>query len=166
MIVILEGVDGSGKTTLWKQLQARGCKTVYVKPSVNEVYEWERHKIYFHKECAISDRSFISDLAYRLEDKLPRRGMDLRNMIITLSSDIKVIFLESGSEYNDSMRRGEDNITERKVSNRIKKNYKIIADMLDIFTNVPIMRYNWKKQSVDDVINFITGGKEGKYGIR
>lgn len=167
MIVILEGVDGSGKTTLCKQLMEKGYKQLCVAGGgEGEFYAWRRAKEHFVESVAISDRSFITDIAYRLYDFKPRRCMCLESMLETLKHDVKIVFLESGTEYTDSIQRGENNITTKYANTKIKQNYRIIADILEMFSSVPIMRYDWRIQDVTDVINFINEGKEENNGVR
>lgn len=167
MIVILEGVDGSGKTTLCKQLVNEGYKQIAVIGGGEyEFYEWKRAKNDFVEDVAISDRSFITDIAYRLFDFKPRRCMCLESMLEILRYDVRIVFLESGTEYEDSIARGEDNIITKFANTQIKRNYRVIADILELFTDVPIMRYDWRTQDVSDVIKFINEGKEEDDGVR
>lgn len=155
MIIILEGVDGSGKTTLCKQLKDIGYTPIQIESGENEFLQWQKEKLRFKDSVAICDRSFITDLAYRIYDCESRRGMDLMSMCKILENDVKIVFLESNTEYEDSMSRGEDNVTTEHQSRCIKRNYRIIADVLNIFTNVKTMFYNWRNDSISDVINFI-----------
>ena len=67
----------------------------------------------------------------------------------------KIVLCETDSSFEDSMIRGEDNITSEKTSKLIQLIYQIITAMLSKFTSVKAFTYDWKHQTVDDVINFI-----------
>jgi thymidylate kinase len=158
MIVILEGVDGSGKTTLCNQLVQQGYKKVEIESGNYEFDNWREAKINSRDDVVICDRSFITDLVYRTFDNQQRRGMNLQQMCGTLWNDVIVIHLESGSEFDDAMKRGEDNITDVISHTRIKFLYKDIINMLKIFVGVPVKTYNWRRDNLADVISFIEKG--------
>lgn len=155
MIIILEGADGSGKTTLLKTLNKEFNYDILLINNKEDFDEWYDNLIkYNNNKTVITDRSFIGDLVYRLWDGKPRRGMSLNAMCDILLQS-KVIFCESGTEFEDSMLRGEDFITTKKDSNIIKHNYQIIMSLFDKFLDVKICKYNWHEDSIDKVINFI-----------
>lgn len=164
MIVILEGVDGSGKTTLAKQLVEHGYEQIKIEDGNYEFNNWLDAKMEYKYKIAITDRNFISDLVYRIYDGKERRGMNLRQMCNTLSDGVIIVHLESDTEYYDSMRRGEDNILTLDANTRIKFIYKDIMRMLEIFVGVPIIKYNWRTDDVATIINFIERRK--RYAVR
>lgn len=155
MIVLIEGVDGSGKTTLCNQLRFEGYVPLNIEQDDEQYIKYiiraNEGQIY------ICDRSFLSDLIYRLEDGKKRQGMDLSSMLEILNRNTKVIFCHSPTAYLDSMKRGEDNITSKPRNDAINHLYNIVYRMLKIFTNVPIMDYNWKSDELSSVIKFIEG---------
>jgi thymidylate kinase len=155
MIVILEGVDGSGKTTLCNTLIVNGYNKISIESGNYEYEHWVDAILENTDKVCICDRSFITDLVYRIFDEGHRRGMDLRQMCSILSSDVIVIHLESGSEYDDAMKRGEDNITDVISHTRIKFLYRDIMTMLKTFAGARIIKYNWRTNDVVDIINFI-----------
>ena len=53
------------------------------------------------------------------------------------------------------MVRGEDNITNKETSKQIQQVYRIITSMLSKFTEAKTFTYDWKHQTVDDVLKFI-----------
>ena len=75
MLILLEGVDGSGKTTLFKQLQDKGINT--------EKSIGRKEPFQYYKWLAISskrgpfvvDRSFLTELVYRTVDDMPAMKM-------------------------------------------------------------------------------------------
>lgn len=164
MIVILEGVDGSGKTTLCEQLVKHGYKQIRVDDGDYEYNNWLDAKLEYKYDVAIADRSFISDLVYRIYDGKRRRGMNLQQMCGSLFNEIIVVHLESDTEFYDSMRRGEDNVLTLDANTRIKLIYKDVMRMLDIFVGVPIIKYNWRTDDVATIINFVERRK--RYAVR
>ena len=156
MLILLEGVDGSGKTTLFKQLQDKGINT--------EKSIGRKEPFQYYKWLAISnkrgpfvvDRSFLTELVYRTVDDVPAMKMSLEEMLSVLKN-CKIVLCDTESAYEDSMRRGEDNITNIQKSEKIKQTYRTLMSMLSKFTNVKIFTYDWKHQNVDDVIKFIGG---------
>ena len=156
MIVLIEGVDGSGKTTLCNQLRFEGYVPLNIKQDDEQFIKYIIHAD--ERQIYICDRSFLSDLIYRLEDGKERQGMDLSSMLQILNINTKVIFCHSNTAYIDSMKRGEDNITSKCRNDGINHLYNIIYRMLKIFTDVPVLDYNWKEDKLSDVIKFIEGG--------
>ena len=153
MIILIEGVDGSGKSTLCKQLTLEGYILTDVPQGVHQSEEYRGKAV--SDNIYICDRSFISDLVYRLEDGKPRRGMDIYSMVKVLSEGVKVIFCHTDTSYEDSMARGEDNITDKSRNLAINHLYNIVYRLLKIFANVPVIDYNWKTDDISDVIKFI-----------
>ena len=153
MITIIEGADGSGKSTLCEQLIERGYTLITFK-EIENVEEWLYSLSIFNNTNVIVDRSFISDIVYRLWDNKPRRGMNLHTMCLILSQ-VKIVHCESGTEYNDSMQRGETLVTEKIHSDTIKAYYNIIMNLFDKFLGAKICKYNWHEDDINKVIKFI-----------
>lgn len=156
MIVIIEGVDGSGKTTLVNQLKDEGFSITQIESSRcgnKERMDWMDLKMF--NDIVVTDRSFITDLVYRIHDGRERRGMNLYNMSLVLDNEVKVVFCETGTEYDDAMKRGEDNITSRAASKDISAIYRMVREMIRVFTDAPVFVYNWREMNVSDVIKFI-----------
>lgn len=156
MIVLIEGVDGSGKTTLCNQLRFEGYTPLSIQQDDVQYFNYKRYAS--EKHVYICDRSFLSDLVYRLEDGKERQGMSLGLMLDILKNGVKVIFCHSDTAYIDSMKRGENNITSKCRNDGIDNLYNILYRMLKIFTDVPVIDYNWRKDNLSDVIKFIEGG--------
>lgn len=159
MLILVEGVDGSGKTTLCKQLVDK-CKVqqININGALSEAFDLYRSFVSHVTICnttVITDRSFVTDLVYRLSDDKPRETIDLSQMCYLLRGPVAIVLCETDTSYEDAMKRGEDNIIDKQRSDEIKKTYEIITSMFNKFLNVPVYKYNWKKQNVGDVINFI-----------
>ena len=158
MIVIIEGVDGSGKSTLVKQLADEGFQVTSIesnKEGSKEYIEWATLNMYPDDTFVVTDRSFLTDLVYRIHDGKERKGMDLYDMSLVLDENVKVVFCETGTEFDDAMARGEDNITSRAASKDISSIYRMVREMIRLFTKSPVFIYNWRNMTVSDVIEFI-----------
>lgn len=154
MLVILEGVDGSGKTTLCNQLKEKGIPIVTSVGRFSKFPYCEWIKLVYENDVSVVDRSFITELVYRTNDGKDVGTMTLEDMCKILPF-CKIVLCETDSAFEDSMLRGEDNITNEKTSKQIQRTYQIITTMLSKFTSVKTFTYDWKHQTVDDVINFI-----------
>ena len=156
MIVIIEGVDGSGKSTLVRQLVEEGYRATSIESHREEEYsKWCKAYKEAQDDVVVTDRSFVTDLVYRMFDGKERRGMDLLGMSLILNSDVKIVFCESGTEFDDSMTRGEDNITRREDNEAIALVYRVVKNLIKSFTDSDVFVYDWHTMSVSDVINFI-----------
>lgn len=168
MLVIVEGVDGSGKTTLVNQLKEQGYKVVPAIPR-DEPNQFDKWSEYVDSdEICIVDRSFITDMVYRAIDRQKPCNITLRAAAWLLKRS-KLILCESNTAYEDAMRRGEDNITDFATSCMIKFTYVTLFRIFQMYGQTEIMSYDWKKQTLNEVIQFITGSninnKEEQYGI-
>lgn len=155
MLVILEGGDGSGKTTLFKSLLKQGG--IQGNISRNDDMAYERY-IGYHitKDIIVCDRSFITDLVYRLNDDKEPEQMDLYLMADILTSRPTVIVhCETDTSFEDGMKRGEDNITDKLLADKIKDTYRIVMKMISKFTNAFVIKYDWHTDDVNEVIRFI-----------
>lgn len=155
MIVFVEGVDGSGKTTLIEQLVARGAKRVDPVPR-NDPHPYASWCKLFAKcrdEVYICDRGYITDAVYRLCDgNKPMLGM---GQILSLLSDSKFVYCAIKDSFKQSMQRGEDNITDIRTHNELKQIYKYVMRAIHMFTNTDILVYNWHTNSLQEVESFM-----------
>ena len=154
MLVLVEGVDGTGKTTLVRELFERGfcCKRVFR----NDNFEAAKFYNYaYHDGLVILDRSFISDLVYRMVDELPMEDQDLASIGNILSGNVLIIHCVNPRHYDEAMARGEDNITDRGLAERINDLYFTFMTMFSKFTNARIVQYDYHTTSVDNIVNEI-----------
>ena len=154
MLVLVEGVDGTGKTTLVRELFERGfcCKRVFR----NDNFEAAKFYNYaYHDGLVILDRSFISDLVYRMVDELPKEDQDLASIGNILSGNVLIIHCVNPHHYDEAMARGEDNITDRGLADRINDLYFTFMTMFAKFTNARIVQYDYHTTSVDNIVNEI-----------
>lgn len=161
MLLIIEGNEGAGKTTLIDNLSEK-------LPFVRVKYPKEIKKTYsmldfFCKEDTlyVLDRSFITDMVYRKLDH--KKGQITLYQIGKLcgdnSSRMKVIFCHNDKAFKNAIARGENNVTVSSVHKLLDNEFASIENLIKCFTDLSVMDYNYEYQSVDDVINFIKGGE-------
>lgn len=159
MLVVLEGADGSGKTTLMQQLLEKGftCKKTLRGENYERLMRLYNDAI-SDNNIIVIDRSFISDIVYRCNDDLPREGLSANEAIQILNRNCRIVYCKTDSQYNDSILRGEDNITSYSKSEQISKTYDLFMTFIKKYTNAKVFEYNWHNQIVDDVVDFILEG--------
>jgi len=155
-MIFFEGADGTGKTETIKKLYQEGYITVAVpknnKNIINAYYELARTA---KSNTIITDRSFICDLIYRLEDGKKHSGVKLFDMVSFVKNNKCIIILcETDTCYEDSMKRGEDSITTKERSKRIIQLYRDVCNMFSIFAGVEVRKYNWRTDSFDELLNY------------
>ena len=160
MLVLLEGVDGTGKTTLLKELLDRGfcCKRTF-RHDNNDARPF--YKCSHSSEIVVLDRSFISDMVYRMVDNLWAEDLSMHDAAEVLDGDVKIIHCVNSNHYEDAMKRGEDNITDKTLSDKIAFIYEIFMTYFNKYTNAKVFKYDYHCNTVDDVIDFIKEVKNG-----
>lgn len=157
MLILVEGGDGSGKSTLVETLRKFNFKIAKPAALQNkhqfEYYERLALQSIYAEQNVILDRSFISELVYRVYDKKKPR-LKLSEMFALLKY-CKIILCETGTQFQDALERGEDNITKEEDSIEIKMLYRHYISLMEQFENVPVLRYNWQKDKMIKVISFI-----------
>ena len=157
MLIIVEGGDGSGKSTLVQKLKTFNFK-IEKPAALNNRHQFEYYErlalqSIYNEENVILDRSFISELVYRVYDK-KKPNLKLSEMFALLKY-CKIILCETGTQFQDALKRGEDNITNEEDSIQIKMLYRHYISLMEQFENVPVLRYNWQKDKMIKVISFI-----------
>lgn len=153
MLIILEGADGSGKTTLANKLRKNNYTVIKDERHKHSAEDWRQWSI--SKNLYILDRSFISDMVYRCLDG-EHGAINIMDIAFCLiNGNTKIILCETDTSFEDSMRRGEDNITDKKVSERIKQLYRDMIQMIQNFSTVKVLKYNWKQNQLAEVVSFI-----------
>lgn len=154
MLVLVEGVDGSGKTTLVKKLFEKGycCKRVF-RNGNKEAGNF--YKYAYRDGIVVLDRSFISDYVYRQTDLQPREDLDLEGIGSILNGNVAIIHCVNAYHYDDAMERGEDNITDKDTSEWIASLYCDAMKVFALFTSAKIFTYDYHNTTVDQVDKFI-----------
>lgn len=167
MLIILEGGDGSGKTTLHKKLIKAGAKSI-------SILRHDNLAMYKYMECLhqperyfVMDRSFITDLVYRINDGEKRDVMNLMDMATILRHiNLIIIHCETDTSFEDGMKRGEDNITDKTEAETIKSIYRLVMKMLTIFADTKVLHYDWHLDDDNEVIRFINRKSDYKNKLK
>lgn len=161
MIVMIEGNEGTGKTTLINSLMLKlTASTVKTSRGFKDLYGLYE-TMAKSNSLYILDRGFVTDLVYR--------GIDNQKGDFTLyqigklcgdyTSKIKIIYCYHDNAFKNAMERGETNITVESVHTLLTSEFRRFENMIECFTDLETMDYNYEYQSVDDVIKFIKGGE-------
>ena len=160
MLIIVEGGDGSGKSTLCKQLSELDNTDVVRFERGSQVSLTDYIELAMSTYNYVLDRSFITDIVYRILDNGERESLSFVQMATLFTTGrIKVVYCETRTQYEDSIKRGEDNIVDKKLSDRLKDLYRVVLTFLEKYANIPVMRYNWKAGNLSEVCEFINTGK-------
>lgn len=157
MIIFVEGVDGSGKTTLIQQLSDR-----YTNVSVSRMEEdsslWSKLINFaksFQNKFILVDRSPLTEYVYRAEDR--KESKFPYSAVVKWLKQGKIIYCNNNDSFENAMKRGEDNITIKSRHDKIRQFYDTFIPTLES-EGVKVMYYNWQENCLDDVIKFIEGG--------
>lgn len=155
MLVVIEGADGTGKTTLAKKLQSEGYVSVCIPKNTPCIYS-----VYMQLICNsaitnfVIDRSFITDFVYRFVlGGQPSFNLDEFTQL--LYKDMKIIHCTNDNSFNYAKERGENLICKRETHNKICKAYEYVMKCISIFTNKKILKYDFEKTNFEDVLKFI-----------
>ena len=158
MIIIVEGPDGSGKTTLLKQLEEKGFKTLPRIPREHienaELFKSTVRLTHYDIWCL--DRCFITELIYRCikQDKEPT--ITLKQVVDCLQEfGVLYVFCANRNSYRNAKLRGENYVLDKKEHDAISNAYDFIYNMLDLFTNVNLYKYDYEKDDVNNLINYV-----------
>lgn len=156
MIILIEGADGSGKSTLLNRLSEIGFKTMTAPiPNRNMYKKWNKlvYNSIYYGENYIFDRSFISEIIYRVIDG--RNSYISLGQVCELLKFSKIILCETATQFEDSIARGETNITTIENAELIRHKYRDFVKMVNKLEKVPYIVYNWKVDSISKAIHFI-----------
>jgi len=167
MIIILEGPDGAGKTTLAETLRQKlqGNKLVHiVKHGPYKDLEPEHLcKIYFrgmtpaltHDDIVIMDRSWLSEPIYGsvYRDGANRMDKPRQRMLERAALSRGVVVINCLPEYEVCLKTFTGRMEDEYLDNakQLQQVYQEY-EMLDINTCMPVLQYDYMHDTVDDLI--------------
>lgn len=166
-LIIVEGADGTGKTTLVNKLVEQGAVLVPMIP--RNVIDYDSTLKLFatfanDMSCDyVMDRSILTDVVYRYVTGGKPMNSLLQNVARTLSNyEAVIIHCVNGNYFERAMERGEDNITDKVTAKKIFDAYEFLMFVLSNYCKLTVVRYNY-----DDRMSIVTleDTLGGKYGI-
>lgn len=155
MLVILEGPDGSGKTTLSKQLKKKGYEVLCITRGNNITYDYML-RLALDRKIYVLDRAIVTPWVYRLLDKEPRDVDDFNwEQVFTLLTISKFVYCKTDIDYETSIARGEDNVTTKEKANRLKQLYEFVFDTIKLYNMSTVITYDWTNDKLNKILRFI-----------
>ena len=155
MLVILEGADGSGKTTLSSKLKDKGYEVIRLSRGNNLSYSCML-KMALEKKVYVFDRMFLSTWVYRILDDEPLDKEDYEwNDMLTLLAISKIIYCKTENDFERSIERGEDNITTKDTAVKLQNIYNFVFDTIKLYNMSTVITYDWTKDKLNKVLRFI-----------
>lgn len=150
MLIIVEGVDGSGKSTLVNELVQQGAKIVTAVPR-----EWPNMASYcydLYKSCTSSkfryvmDRSIITEWIYRFVKKDKETTLEFGDIPTLLNMQgLHVVLCKNSKSYRRAMDRGEDYVVDMNEHKLIENLYDFVAYTLKTMCpNVKVHYYDYE----------------------
>ena len=155
MIIMVEGNEGTGKTTLINEI-SKSFPSIIVKypKEVKNVFPFLQQLAQLSHNI-ILDRSMITDLAYRMWDHKPGQ-MTLEEIGKVLEwKNLKIIYCENDRAFENSIERGEDFITTKELHAQIDSNFRKVFALIEAFSNAKVLHYDYDYNDVDEVIDFL-----------
>lgn len=154
MLILVEGADGSGKTTLVNQLNEY-FPTLRINMGNDHIPDFYDNLIDMQEDVVL-DRSFITDVVYRLalEDGKETDGINMFYMEHILRNSV-VIYCKTATQFDDAMHRGEDNITNLLTSKIISRHYDAVMKFINTRTSTHVIKYDWHFDTVEELVSTI-----------
>ena len=154
MLILVEGADGSGKTTLVNQL-SEYFPTMRINRGNDHIKEFYDNLTCMNEDIVL-DRCFITDLVYRLalDDGIGTDGINMFYMDCILRDSI-VIYCKTVTQFDDAKARGENNITDLKTAQTISKYYDAVMKFINTRTSTHVIKYDWHFDTPEDLVSTI-----------
>lgn len=163
MIVLVEGPDGAGKTTLINDLvNYSKYKTIKCISTTGVPRDWpDQYRLWYELFTSMNtivkdriyliDRCFLSEIIYRtvMSDKKP--NIRLSDLTKLLEKADAIIYCNHDKAYDFAKKRGETYVTNETMHKQISHGYDIMMKVIDNFTNVEIINYDLTYKSIVDV---------------
>lgn len=161
MLVILEGPDGSGKTTLANTL----CEEYNFNNITPVPREWPEQfgtaadlfrNLANDEKLYVMDRCFITEWIYRvvMYDKTPTINLEQIVKLLTYwSSNVYYVFCFNKNAYSNAINRGETYVATQSLHNEICKAYEFVYNTLNRFTDINLLEYDYTINSVKDLLD-------------
>lgn len=163
MLVIVEGIDGSGKTTLCNALQRSSSDYEVIRKERGDPKLSSSDIEYYTTtdKIIVMDRMVLTPWAYRIFDngKLDSVDFNFTQSLNILASSL-LIYCNNSNAYSWSMQRGETNIKSFDDSEKLRNIYNVIIGTIKLYNLSTVFEYDFEKNSVEDVIKFIQGGSK------
>lgn len=155
MLILVEGADGSGKTTLVNQL-SEYFTTTRVSRNLNKDDLCNFYWSLGYLDNIVLDRSFITDVVYRLalDDGIGTDGLSMEEISDILRNCI-VVYCKTVTQFDDAKARGEDNITDLKTAQTISRYYDAVMKFINTRTSTHVIKYDWHLDRPDDLVSTI-----------
>lgn len=156
MIILVEGPDGTGKSTLIKDLVENHnfIKQTGVPRDWFEQYmNWRDFYEHCFMKDVVVDRCFISELVYRIVKKDYKPNITLSQVTLLLEqANVKIIYCNTDNAYEFAKSRGESYVTSQNEFDEICVRYEHLFELLETFTGSKIYRYDWQRETAADLV--------------
>lgn len=151
MIFIVEGADGSGKSTLIQILSDYGMTFKISRAVKNQYRLWsDLMRVSLERNVNfIADRCPLTDYVYRMSEG--KRSEYTIDELIKMFKTAQLIYCETDTQFQDSILRGEDFVTDFNMAKTISDTYKYVLKILEQ-EGVIVHRYNWKTDDVNELL--------------
>lgn len=152
MLIIVEGPDGSGKSTLVKKLTELNyveIKTIYRSNNEYNIWKVLLKELTNSSINYVMDRCFISEWIYRCLKKDVKPTLSLQDILnLCNNTNFKFVFCKNDNAYKNAKKRGETYITSKKEHDTLCKYYDFVNDTLCLFTECDVLVYDYTKDDV------------------
>lgn len=158
MVILIEGNEGVGKTSLINALQEH-LTFISVKYSKHFMNPYGMFSTMAKSsDLYVVDRGFVSDMVYRaIDGECPHTT--LREIVELCERDVKIVFCYNDNAFENAIKRGETNIVSKEVHDKINEYFYFTEKLLRLFTPIETISYDWALDDVTDVVKFIKGGE-------